>query len=106
MKTKMNCFALVLTPAILLLGSSVAAASYERPVEDRIFGMAVAEMGCVPDEVELGDVNRIELPLSGTTLYQVKFADVQTGELFGIVIDDVVAGIYSNLAIRFFLYFN
>jgi len=95
MKTKINCLALVLMPAVLLLGTSVAAAAFEHPVEDRIFEMAVAEMGCVPDEVELGDVNRIEFPLSGTTLYQVKFADVQTGELFGIVIDET--GVVKNL---------
>jgi hypothetical protein len=95
MKTKIRCLALIIVSAVLLLGTSGGAAGYDGPSEDRIFDMAVAEMGCVPDAVELGDVNRIEFPLSGTTLYQVKFADIQTREMYGIVIDET--GVIQSL---------
>ena len=96
MKAKIKYLALIMMPAILLLAASGGSAGFNDPVENRILEMAVAEMGFVLDAVQPGDVNRIEFPLSGATLYQVKFADNQTNKTYGIVMDE--SGAVRNLA--------
>jgi hypothetical protein len=95
MKTRIKYLALGMALVFLLLGFSDSNAGFDSPFEERIFEIAAVELGFVPDAVQPGGIQRIELPLSNTNLYQVKLIDKETGEIYSTVIDE--EGYFRNL---------
>ncbi|MFO7661603.1 MAG: S8 family serine peptidase, partial [Chloroflexota bacterium] len=74
--------------AFLLPGLDVFGALAEGSLENRLIEKASTELGFSPYTIQQASVQRREFPLSGVTLYQVKFYEEATGRTYTQVMDE------------------
>jgi len=72
---------------VCVFGGVAANASVPDTIRDTIINTVAIANDVSPDELEVGDLAVVELPLTGVTLYTAKLIDTAAGQTYGLTVN-------------------
>ena len=73
--------------AVVVLSGGITSATVPNEIRDTIINRVATEQNVPPSQLEIGDLAKVEFPLTGVVLYNAKINDPESGRTFGMTVN-------------------